>query len=376
MIYFDNASTTKILDKTKKKYIKYLDEFYNASSPYSKGIEQKRAINKSRNVISNALGCEGSELFFAASATEFNNIIIKGTLRSSKKDEYIFSSGEHSSIYEISRQILSMGYTVHYIGLNKDGSVNLDELKEKVNNNTRLVSIIHCSNETGNVNDIKKASEIIKSINPKTIFHSDGVQAFLKINVNVKFLGVDAYTISGHKCYSPKGVAAAYINNKVKLTSLIAGGGQEFGIRSGTENTAAIAAFAKTVEELYDKIELNKKRVLFLNKKLCTLIRSGIDDIVINTDIENPYIINLIIKGVKSEVLINMLDEKNIYVGSGSSCSNNGNSINRVLDSAGYSKVDQKNSIRISLGIYNTEEEVIEFTKVLKNMVERIRNLL
>ena len=375
MIYLDNAATTKPFDDTLKESIDYTYEnFYNPSSVYLPAFEVKKYIKEEKQQLKNILGVNEGEIVFTSGATESNNLLLQGILTSNKKEEYIFSLGEHASIYEVANIIKSKGYTVHFAKLTKNGQVDIEHLLSLVNLNTRLVSIIHVSNETGAINDIKTIVKLVKQKNSKTLVHSDGVQAFSKINVNVFDLGLDAYTISGHKIHALKGIGALYIKKGVNIKPIIFGGGQEENLRSGTENVLGILSLVKSATKLQYKLKENYDKVknlktLFLNelKTLNNIVLHAQNDTV------SPYIISLSILGIKSEILVHMLEKKGVLVSTGSSCSSNKKQAgNRILEAIGCSKEEVLGSIRVSFSEFNEPEEVKTAGKIFKDAVNEL----
>jgi len=375
MIYLDNAATTKPFEDTLKESVNYsYENFYNPSSVYLPAFEVKKYIKEQKEQLKNILGANECELIFTSGATESNNLFLQGVLTSNKKEEYIFSLGEHASIYEVANIIKSKGYTVHFAKLTKNGQVDIDHLLSLVNLNTRLVSIIHVSNETGAINDIKTIVKLVKQKNSKTLVHSDGVQAFSKINVNISDLGIDAYTISGHKIHALKGIGALYIKKSVNIKPIIFGGGQENNFRSGTENVLGILSLVKSATKLYIKQKENYEniknlKIIFLNEL------KPLNNIVLHAQNDNvsPYIISLSVMGIKSEILVHMLEKKGVLVSTGSSCSSNKKQAgNRILEAMGCTKEEVLGSIRVSFSEFNEPNEVKLAGKIFKETVNEL----
>ena len=371
MIYLDNASTTKMFSEVLEVYNKVSnDNYYNASAMYTCGLNSKNLINESRNTISKALGANNFDVIFTGSATEANNMAIQ-TFANRKNKNFVFSYAEHPSVFNVAKELEGKGIDVRYVNLTKDGKVDFDDFKSKVDENTCFVSIMQVCNETGAVNDIKELVVYAKSKNKSLVFHVDGVQAFLKIPVNLANLGVDLYTISAHKVNGPKGVGALLVKKGVNVNPLVFGGGQENNKRSGTENVAGIVAFAKAVEINFANLMEEYNRILNLKQKLYDGI-SKTENFRCYTFVENssPYILQCSFVGVRAETMLHMLEENNILISNGSACSSK-KSGNRILDSMGLSQKEVESSIRISIGHYNTEMDIDNAINSILNANEK-----
>lgn len=350
-IYLDNAATTK-MDSELLETIQSFSccDFYNPSAGYKQAIKNSHHLDSARDIILEKLGGTKGDIIFTSGATESNNLAIRGSLREGKW-EYIFSVGEHPSVYNVAKMLQQEGKIVHFVGLNKNGEIDYDQLASLITEKTRLVSAMLVSNETGAVNDIPKISQIVKSKNPKTLIHVDGVQGFCKIPFSLQNCDIDFFTISGHKFHAPKGVGCLYIKNKASLKSLVYGGGQEFAVRSGTENLPSIMAMAERVKKVNIRENLDKVLTLregFLNKisdKNVSVVCGG-----------SPYICSLSFKGVNGETLMRALEDE-VIVGTGSACSTK-KAGNRILEAMGFSKDYIKSSIRVSFNSYQTIDEV------------------
>lgn len=358
MIYLDNASTTKMYDEVLDTYINISKEnYYNASAMYSCGLNSKNLINNSRSCILKALGATNYDIIFTGSATESNNMVIM-THANKKNKNFVFSISEHPSVYNVAKELEYKGLDVRYARLTKDGRVDIEHFKSIVDENTCFVSIMHVCNETGAVNNIKELVSIAKSKNKSVIFHSDGVQAFMKIPVNLANLGVDMYTISSHKVNGPKGLGALLIKKGTNINPLIYGGGQENNKRSGTENVAGICAFAKAVEINNNNLSTEYDRISILKQKLYDGLKD-IDNFVCYTNIDgfSPYILECSFVGVRAETMLHMLEESDILISNGSACSSKKQG-NRILDGMGLSAKEVESSIRMSIGHEITNEDI------------------
>lgn len=357
-IYLDNAATTS-MDKSLIEIYQRLScvEFCNPSAGYSSAIKNSQLLNEARNIILNKLGLSVGDIIFTSGATEANNLAIRGSVREGKS-EYIFSSGEHPSVYNVAKSLELSGKIVKYIPLQQNGQIDYDELEKLVTKDTRLVSVMFVNNETGAVNDIQRISRIVKNKNPRVLLHVDMVQGFCKIGINFSAIDVDFLSISGHKFHGPKGVGALYVKNKAALKSIVYGGGQEFGLRSGTENLPAIYAMSKEIEKI--DISQNFNNVLKLRKAFLDNINQ---DIVAVISTYSPYIVSMSFPGVNGETLMRAL-ENEVIVGTGSACSTKKVG-NRVLQNMGFSTDYIKSCVRVSFNPYQSEEEVVLAAKIM-----------
>jgi len=377
MIYLDNAATTKPYEEILTEALTYVNEhYYNPSSVYLPAFEVKKVLQAKKQQLAKLLGASYDEIIFTSGATESNNLFLQGVVTSNKKEEYIFSLGEHSSVYEVANFIKGKGYTVHFAKLLKTGQVDLEHLLSLVNENTRLVSVMHVSNETGAVNDIKLITSAVKQKNKNTLVHSDGVQAFCKLSVNVKNLGVDAYTISGHKIHAVKGVGALFIKSGVFVRATIFGGGQEDNRRSGTENVLGIMSLVNSAQKMHENRELNYENALSLKTEFKKQLAS-LEGVVVHVEdnISSPYILSLSILGIKSEILVHMLAKYGVLISTGSSCSSNSKySGNRTLEAMGKTKEEVMGSVRISFSQFNTLDEVKLASELFIKLVNELRS--
>lgn len=368
MIFLDNASTSKVDASLKQIIDKYnYDVFFNPSAPYAKAYEIKKKIdNAKERILTELHASSNSKFIFTSSATESNNTVLLGQLNKRFK-KVIISVGEHSSVFSTINEIEKRGFEVVTVKLNSIGQIDIDDFIEKCDENVGLISVIHVSNETGAINPIKELVKIAKRVNPYCLFHADGVQAFGKINVNVSDLGVDFYTISGHKVHCPKGIAGLYVKNDLK--PYIIGGGQEKGLRSGTENVAGIMCMASICDKF--DIKANEQYVAKLRDRMVQII-TDCEGIFVNSFKDNsPYILSVSFDGINGETIVHNLEDFDILVGTGSACASTKMG-NRTLESMGVNQSLIKGSMRISFDISNTMEE-IEFAS--NKIVETYTNL-
>lgn len=384
-IYLDNSATTKVDERVAKTVYEYMTEKYgNPSSAHSFGQEAKYSLDDAREKVAKVINAGVGEIFFTSGGTESDNWSIKGIadlyIDKDKPVHIITSNYEHSAIYEICKT-----YSKFYPDLfsvtfltpsEKTKTVSSDQIKEAVNENTKLVSIIHVNNEIGVINDIKSIGSFCRSKN--IIFHTDAVQSFTKVPIDVKSMNIDILSASSHKIYGPKGVGMLYLRKKVSLLPNQYGGHQESNMRTGTENLPGIVGFAKAAEISYSEINEEIPRITHLRDLLFEKINAGVDNIIVNSDLENGYggILNITFTGVEGEALLLSLDLEGIAVSTGSACSTGQVTPSRVLTSVGLSAEQAQSSIRFSVGRFNTVED-IEFAaqKVIEN-VKRLREMM
>jgi len=364
MIYLDNAASTRVLPQSAKAAAKANAEyFFNPSALYRKAEEAAKEIESARQTVADALCCGKDEIYFTSGATESNNwAVFAGGLKRQKLCA-VSSLGEHAAVYESMLALEQRGVKTHFSPLNADTSVKAEKFIELATQNCGFVSLIHASNETGILNDIGVIFSEIKNKNKNAILHSDGVQAFCKIPSDVKKMGVDLYSISGHKIGAPKGIGALYIKKDLNLRPFLYGGGQEKGKRSGTENISGIVAFATAVKEFEQmyKSEIMQK----MRKDFFDIVSSACPNISLNGSIENsvPNILSFSISSFKAEILQRTLEkDHNIIVGLGSACAASKKG-NRVLLAANKPQKEIHGNIRVSFSVETTYDEVIQAAK-------------
>ena len=357
LYYLDNAATTKTFDEIFEIMKSNNDEFFfNPSSSYRQAISAKKQLENAREDITKLIYGNEGKLYFTSSATESNNTVFAG-LHLRAGQTVLISAGEHPSVFETAHNLEKKGIIVKEIPLCSTGSVDEEKYLELLNDKSvALVSIIHSSNENGRINDIKKLCKMAKQVNQKIIFHSDGVQAFGKIKINLRDLGVDLYTISAHKVYAPRGVGGLWIKKGITIDALLLGGGQENGFRSSTENVAGAVAFAYSAKKIYAEFNDNYSKVIsYKNIFIEKLNESKVSEFVqINSGFDewfNPYVISISVKDIKGEVLATSLEVDGILVSTGSACSSK-KAGNRVLEAMGIDLSHVIGSIRVSFSPY------------------------
>lgn len=373
MIYFDNAATTKPSEKCLNIFNKInAEDYYNPSASYSVSFNLSQKIVEAKKTLLSLFDDINGNIVFTSGATEANNLAIFGSVFQKNK-KYLFSEGEHPSVYNCAMQLKNTGYNVDFIPLQKNGEINYIALEEMLTSDVCFVSTMLVSNETGAINDIQRIRRLIDKINPNCVFHVDAVQAFGKVNFSVLDSKINLCSISAHKIGGIKGIGALYISKGTKLKNINYGGGQENGLRSGTVNAPAILSFCesakiafKNKKDNFEKVNILKN---YLTNSLATLNLNNMH--ICSSDNASPYIISLLFEGNRGETIMRYLSSKNIFVGTGSACSTNKVG-NRVLASMGYNKNQIMGAIRISFSQFNTKEEVDILICELKNYFNEI----
>lgn len=374
--YLDNAATTKCFESNVEIFKNCIRDFYNPSASYRQSIEIKKQLDVARNGLCKLLGARNGKLIFTSSATESNNMVFEG-LHLRTGQIVLISKAEHPAVYESAHRLEKKGIIVKDIPLKKDGRVDVLEFGKLMTKDVALVSVIHVSNETGFVNDIKTLCGIAKTVNPKVIFHSDGVQAFGKIKINLNDLGVDLYTISGHKIYAPRGIAGLWLKNEVVIDPLLVGGGQENGLRSSTENVFGALAFYNSANIVINELEQNNAKVLQKRQNLMQKLNKNVflcDFCINECEMQSPYILSISFPKIKGEVLIHALETDGVLVSTGSACSSKKQG-NRTLDAMGKTHDEIIGSIRISFSPYEDFDENYVAESIIKNVSRFEKNL-
>jgi len=380
-VYLDNASTTPIAQDVLDKMFSYLKEVYgNPSSLHKEGRTAKKAVQKSRSNIASIIGCDTDEIIFTSGGTESDNLALIGLAEANRhKGKHIITSSiEHKAVLDSCKELEKRGFEVTYLGVDGDGLVSAENLESNLKKDTILVSIMYANNEIGSIQPIKKISKILKqSKTANPIFHSDACQACGALPIKVNDLGVDALTISSSKIYGPKGVGCVYISNRVKTAPIILGGGQEKGIRSGTENVASIVGFSKALSIANEKMEKMSVQQTKLRDYFISEIMKNITDVSVNGGIvyRLPNNINLSIKGVEGESLVLMLDDLGIACSTGSACSSIDLNPSHVLINIGVPLELAHCSVRFTIGRYTRKSDIDYALNQLIDCVRKIRSM-
>ena len=378
-IYLDNSATTKPYQEVVDKMVLALTTQYgNPSSIHKKGIEVEREIKEIRRNIARSLGAKENEIYFTSGGTECNNTIIRSVARLNKKTKnHIISTViEHPSVLDTLKDLESEGFEVTYLPVDKDGKISIEDLKNAIKKETILVSIMHVNNEIGTIQPIEEIGKYLKSLDEKIYLHVDAVQSYAKIKFRPSRYNIDFMSVSGHKLHGPKGIGFMYVKENNRIKPLLTGGGQEIGIRSGTENVPGIYGIGEAVKVINKDLEGTIDKIRELRDLLKEEILANIDDVKINTPEDGVcHVLNVSFRGVRGEVLLHYLEQKEIYVSTGSACSSKKNG-SHVLNAIGLTPEEIEGAIRFSLSDLNTKEEILETIKVLKESVSDLRMII
>lgn len=377
MVYLDNNATTPVDPAAVEKMAQFLKEhFGNPSSLYPIGRQVKEMITEARKTVAKAMGASRTEIIFTGSGTEADNFAIRGVLDSApEKNEFITSAIEHPAVIQTANFLEKKGIKVTYVPVDKYGTVDLQFLKDAITPQTALISIMLANNEIGTIQPVEEISHIAKE--KGILVHTDAVQAFGKMAVDVNRLGVDLLSISAHKIHGPKGVGALFIRKGTNLWPLIYGGHQEREMRAGTENTAGIIGLGEAVRVIKERGDKDKKRI----EKLAEILKKGIEDTIpkvkFNGHEKNRIkgTLNFAFLGLEAEAILLALATKEIYVSTGSACSEGAEDVSHVLDAIGLKPEVARSCIRLSLGRFNTEDDIDLVLKELPEIVGKLREI-
>lgn len=376
MIYLDYNATTPLDPLVAQKMTSFMDNFGNPSSLYPIGRKVKESINEAREYIAKSLGVLRSEVVFTGSGTESDNYAILGVMEAQpEKKEFITSSIEHPAVLETARYLEKKGYRVTYLPVDEYGTIDLNVLEDAITDRTALISVMQANNEIGTIQPIEEVVRMARKRN--VLVHTDAVQSYGKIDLNAARLGVDLLSVSAHKIYGPKGVGALYIRKGVYVQPLIHGGHQEGGLRAGTENTLGIVGFGEAARLLEEKGKKERSRIETLAEKLKEGIEKNIDRVKFNGHPTNRIksTLNFAFPGIEAEAILLALATKEIYVSTGSACSEESEEASHVLLSIGLPQEIARSSVRFSLGRYNQEEHIPVVVKELAEIVEKLREI-
>ena len=376
--YFDNSATTKVLDCVKDAVVDAMCVNYgNAAAKHRKGVEAENLIREAKKAIADTLKVQEKEILFTSGGTESNNTALIGTaLANRRAGKHLITTGvEHPSIYNTMSFLEEMGFEVTYLPVDHLGHISLEDLEKAIREDTILVSVMYVNNEVGAVEPIEAISQCIKKKNPKTLFHVDAIQAYGKYKIRPKKQGIDLLSVSGHKIHAPKGVGFLYIRDGVKIRPILFGGGQQKGMRSGTENVPGCVGLGVAAREAYKDFDARIEKLHTLREHLIAGLKP-LGGVTINGSEDRtnaPQIVSASFEGVRSEVLLHALEDKGVYVSSGSACSSNHPGISGTLKGIGVKKELLDSTIRFSLGDLNTEEEVNYAIGVLGELLPVLR---
>lgn len=376
--YLDNSATTRCYEEVRDIVVKTMMEDYgNPSSMHLKGVETEQYLKRSAAIIAKTMKVQDKEIYFTSGGTESNNWALYGTAQANKRKgmHIITTQIEHAAISAPLAALEEQGFTVTRLGVGPDGCISLEELEAAITDETILVSVMYVNNEIGTVEPIQKIGELIKKKNPNTLFHVDAIQAYGKFHIYPKRMKIDLLSASGHKIHGPKGIGFLYVGDKVKIHPMILGGGQQKGMRSGTDNVPGVAGLGVAAEIMYKNLDHNLEQMRKVKHHLIEGL-SKIEDVIIHGPSEEegaPYILNASFMGIRSEVLLHTLEDRNIFVSAGSACSSHKRAGSATLTAIGCSKPEMEAAVRFSFAETTTIEEIDYTLQVLSEVVPALR---
>lgn len=377
-VYFDNSATTVVTENVKDIVVKVMTKDYgNPSSMHMVGVNAEKYIKDSKEKISKILKVDPKEIYFTSGGTESNNLAIIGSANANKRsgNKIITTKVEHASVSGTMKYLEENGFEIIYLPVDENGVVEMEALKESMDENTILVSVMYVNNEVGAIEPIEEIGKYIKSVKKDVIFHVDAIQAFGKLDIKPRKLNIDILTVSGHKIHGPKGIGFVYVKDKTKISPIIFGGGQQKGMRSGTENVPGIAGIGEASKEAYTDFEEKIEKITSLKDSLIDKL-NDMEGVKVNsrkgTD-GAPHIVSASFKGVRSEVLLHALEDKGIYISAGSACSSNKPAVSATLKAMNIEKDLLESTVRFSFSTFNTMEEVEYCVKQLNELLPVLR---
>ncbi|MEQ8197664.1 MAG: cysteine desulfurase family protein [Clostridiaceae bacterium] len=375
-VYFDNAATTKPLEAVIDAVSIGMREYFgNPSSLHKLGLEADRKLSSCRELLAGTINAASGEIYFTSGGSEGNNFIIKSMGKNG--NHIITTKFEHPSVLNTIRELKENGVDVTELSLNSDGRIDLQELKDSIRKDTVLVSVMHVNNEVGSIQDLEKIGELIRECSDRARFHVDAVQSYGKIPIDVNKFKIDFLTVSGHKIHGPKGIGFCYIRKGLNPKPLISGGGQERGYRSGTENVPAVMGMTEASVEAHKNLKESFNHAAELKEYFISSILD-LKGIRINSnpgEWNSPFILNVSFPGIKAEVLLHLLEEKNIFVSTGSACSSRGGKGKYVLAAMGLNEKESEGAIRFSFSRFNTKDEIDYTAEELKKALIFLRRV-
>lgn len=378
--YLDNSATTKSFDSVAKLVARIMCEDYgNPSSMHSKGMQAEEHLRNAKEIIAKNCKVNPKEIFFTCGGTESDNLALRGAAYANcRRGRHLITTAiEHPAVLQTMHYLEEQGFEVTYLPVDENGRVYLEQLEQAIRQDTILVSIMHTNNEIGSLQPVAEAGELIKRINADTLFHVDGVQGYGKFRIHPRRMHIDMLSVSSHKIHGPKGTGFLYVGENVKIRPIIFGGGQQRGLRSGTENVPGIAGMAKAVEEIYRDLDSDVERMYALRQSFVEGIQK-LERVQVNGlpgRESAPHIVSVSFAGVRSEVLLHALEERGIYVSAGSACSSNhpDTAGSATLRAIGLQKEFLSSTIRFSFSVFTTEEEIQYTLQALYEIVPALR---
>lgn len=377
-VYLDNSATTRCFDEVAALMTQIMCEDYgNPSSLHRKGVQAEKYIRYAKDVIARNLKVNEKEIFFTSGGTESDNLALRGCAYANCRSgrHLITTQIEHPAILRTMKHLEEEGFRVTYLPVDEKGCIRLEDLERAITGETILVSIMHTNNEVGSLQPVAQAGALIKRMNPKILFHVDAVQGYGKFRIYPKKMKIDLLSVSGHKIHGPKGVGFLYVDEKVKINPIVFGGGQQNGVRSGTENVPGIAGMAKAIEIVYSDLDKEIEKLYQIKRAFVEGVRK-IDDVIVNGHPDEtgaPHVVSVSVRGVRSEVLLHALEDKDIYVSAGSACSAHKPQPSATLRAMGIEPELLGSTIRFSFSIFTTMEEINYTLQTMYDIIPMLR---
>lgn len=377
-VYLDNSATTRCFDQAAELTAHIMCEDYgNPSSLHRKGVQAEKYTRYAKEVIAGNLKVNEKEIFFTSGGTESDNLALIGCARANCRNgrHLITTQIEHPAILQTMKHLEEEGFRVTYLPVDQKGCIRLEDLERAITGETILVSIMHTNNEVGSMQPVAQAGALIKRMNPRILFHVDAVQGYGKFRIYPKRMKIDLMSASGHKIHGPKGVGLLYVDEKVKIKPVLFGGGQQNGMRSGTENVPGAAGLAKAVELVYQNLDQDIEKMYQLKRAFVDGVQK-MDDVVVNgcpDETGAPHVVSVSFRGVRSEVILHALEDKGIYVSAGSACSARKPQPSATLQAMGIEKELLSSTIRFSFSVFTTMEEINYTLQTLYDIIPMLR---
>lgn len=377
-IYFDNAATTRVDPEVAKLMLQVMEVDYgNPSSRHQKGLDAERYVRTAREQVANSLKVKPQEILFTSGGTESDNMALFGTaMARSRRGKHIISCGiEHAAVYQPLTFLESRGYEITFLGVDSAGHIRMNELENAIRKDTILVSIMYVNNEIGAIEPVADIGRLVKEKNPACYFHTDAIQAYGKLVIRPKRDQIDLLSVSSHKIHGPKGAGFLYINEKVQISPIILGGGQQKDLRSGTENVPGVAGTGLAAAKYYENHEAHVAKLLAVKDRLIDRLQAmeGVTVHSARGEASAPQIVSASFAGVRAEVLLHALEERGIYVSSGSACSSNHPAISGTLKGIGLPHALLDSTLRFSFGLFNEPEEADLCADALEELLPQLR---
>lgn len=377
-VYLDNSATTRCFDEVAALMTQIMCEDYgNPSSLHRKGVQAEKYIRYAKEVIARNLKVNEKEIFFTSGGTESDNLAIRGCAYANCRSgrHLITTQIEHPAVLNTMKHLEEEGFRVTYLPVDEKGCIRLEDLERAITGETILVSIMHTNNEVGSLQPVAQAGALIKRMNPRILFHVDAVQGYGKFRIYPKKMKIDLLSVSGHKIHGPKGIGFLYVDEKVKISPIVFGGGQQNGIRSGTENVPGIAGMARAIEIIYSDLDKETEK-LYQIKRAFVEGLGKIDDVIVNGHPDEtgaPHIVSVSVRGVRSEVLLHALEDKNVYVSAGSACSARKPQPSATLRAMGIEPELLGSTIRFSFSVFTTMDEINYTLQMMYDIIPMLR---